>query len=394
MKILHTADWHLGASLNNVKRYHEFSAMLDFLLDLIRKEQIPCVIVAGDIFDVPVPPNRAIELYYRFLTGCAAAGVRDCIIVAGNHDSPSFIEAPKDLLKRLNVHVFGSFNKADPASHLIVLNGEAVVIALPFLHERDVRSSLSGETYNEQRNALQQGTIETYRTLTALAKEKYPGLPLIATGHFWAVEKEGEAEPVGNTHPIPLNEFPPEIGYLALGHIHGGYPVIPTCYYSGSPLPMKFDEAEKEKCVLIVETDDLSKPPEILPLPIFQPMKTLCGNMEEIAQQIAELAKTGNGIWLRVENTGAFQPNLRTDLLDLIKETKLELISCGNREPNPAIPRRTVSTERLSELTPETVFKRLLTQQEIPEEEQNDLLDAFHLAEETLRIAEREEKAE
>lgn len=394
MKILHTADWHLGASLNNVKRYHEFSAMLDFLLDLIRKEQIPCVIVAGDIFDVPVPPNRAIELYYRFLTGCAAAGVRDCIIVAGNHDSPSFIEAPKDLLKRLNVHVFGSFNKADPASHLIDLNGEAVVIALPFLHERNVRSSLSGETYNEQRNALQQGTIETYRVLTALAKEKYPGLPLIATGHFWAVEKEGEAEPVGNTHPIPLNEFPPEIGYLALGHIHGGYPVIPTCYYSGSPLPMKFDEAEKEKCVLIVETDDLSKPPEILPLPIFQPMKTLCGNMEEIAQQIAELAKTGNGIWLRVENTGTFQPNLRTDLLDLIKETKLELISCGNREPNPAILRRTVSTERLSELTPETVFKRLLTQQETPEEEQNDLLDAFHLAEETLRIAEREEKAE
>ena len=394
MKILHTADWHLGASLNNVKRYHEFSAMLDFLLELIRKEQIPCVIVAGDIFDVPVPPNRAIELYYRFLTGCASAGVRDCIIIAGNHDSPSFIEAPKELLKRLNVHVFGSFNKADPASHLIDLNGEAVVIALPFLHERDVRSSLSGETYNEQRSALQQGTIEIYRALTALAQEKYPGRPLIATGHFWAVEKEGGAEPVGNTHPIPLHEFPPEIGYLALGHIHGGYPVIPSCYYSGSPLPMKFDEAGKEKCVLIIETADLSQPPEIVILPVFQPMKNLCGNMEEIAAQIAELAKTGNGIWLRVENTGAFQQNLRTDLLDLIKDTKLELISCCNREPNPAILRRTVATEKLSELTPETVFRRLLTQQEIPEEEQNELLEAFHQAEETLRIAEREEKAE
>ena len=208
------------------------------------------------------------------------------------------------------------------------------------------------------------------------------------------MEKEGEAEPVGNTHPIPLCDFPPEIGYLALGHIHGGYPVIPTCYYSGSPLPMKFDEAEKEKCVLIVETKDLSAPPQIITLPVFQPMKTLCGNMEEIAAQIAELAKNDTGIWLRVENTGAFQPNLRTDLLDLIKGTKLELISCGNREPNPAILRRTVATEKLSELTPETVFQRLLAQQEIPEEEQDDLLNAFRLAEETLRIAEREEKAE
>ncbi len=394
MKILHTADWHLGASLNNVKRYREFSAMLDFLIGLIRKEQIPCVMVAGDIFDVPVPPNRAIELYYRFLTDCAAAGVRHCIIIAGNHDSPSFIEAPKELLKRLNVHVFGSFNKENPAAHLVDLDGEAVVLALPFLHERDVRASLSGETYNAQRSALQQGTIETYRALTALAKEKYPARPLVAMGHFWAVEKEGGAEPVGNTHPIPLCDFPPEIGYLALGHIHGGYPVIQSCYYSGSPLPMKFDEAEKEKCVLIVETSDLSAPPQIVILPVFQPMKTLCGNMEEITAQIADLAKIDAGIWLRVENTGTFQANLRTDLLDLIKGTKLELISCGNREPNPAILRRTVATEKLSELTPETVFKRLLAQQEIPEEEQRALLTAFHQAEETLWITEREEKAE
>lgn len=394
MKILHTADWHLGASLNNAKRYHEFSAMLDFFSELIKNEKIECVIVAGDIFDVPVPPNRAIELYYRFLTDCASAGVKECIVIAGNHDSPSFIEAPAELLKRLHVHVFGRYNRENPEAHLIDLGGEAIVLALPFLHERDVRTSLSGETYNEQRTAIQQGTIEVYRSLTALAKEKYPAQPLIATGHFWAVEKEGEAEPVGNTHPIPLNEFPQEIDYLALGHIHGGYPVIPRCYYSGSPLPMKFDEAEKEKSALIVDTDRLAEPPQIVSLPVFQPMKTICGNMDEIKTALTELAGSGTSIWIRVENTGAFQPELRTDLLEQIKGTQLELISCCNREPNPAILRRTVATEKLSELTPETVFTRFLEQQEIPAEEQKDLLDAFRLVEETLRTAEREAKAE
>lgn len=394
MKILHTADWHLGASLNNAKRYHEFSAMLDFLLDLIREKQISCVIVAGDIFDVPVPPNRAIELYYSFLTNCAAAGIKDCIIVAGNHDSPSFIDAPKELLKRLNVHVFGRFNREDPQTHLIDLAGEAAVIALPFLHERDIRSSRSGETYNEQRSAIQQGTIETYHAMTALAKERFPAQPLIATGHFWAVEKDGEAEPIGNTHPIPLDAFPKEIDYLALGHIHGGYPVIPNCYYSGAPLPMKFDEAQKEKCVLIVDTEKLNEPPEIVILPVFQPMETISGNMEEIGAKLVELAGTGKNIWLRIENTGAFQPDLRMDLMERIKGSQLELISCSNREPNPAILKRTAATRKLEELTPEAVFTRLLEQQEIPEEEQKELLMAFHQVEAAQRDEDREEKAE
>ncbi|MBO5959868.1 MAG: exonuclease SbcCD subunit D C-terminal domain-containing protein [Lentisphaeria bacterium] len=392
MKILHTADWHLGASLGNARRYTEFDRMLDHLLHLAEAEKIDCVILAGDIFDVPVPPNRAIEQYYRFLTGCAAAGVSNCIIIAGNHDSPSFIEAPKELLKRLNVHVVGRFDREDPASHLIVLEDQAVVAAIPYLHERDVRNAVSGETHAEQQHALRTGIVETYRQIAALAKKQYPALPLIATGHFWAVQSGNDAPPVGNAVSVPLNDFPEEIAYLALGHIHGGYPVKEHCYYSGSILQMNFDEAKHEKSVLIIDTEQLSEPPHTVTLPVFQPMQTITGTMEEIQNALKEISDSNT--WLRIENTGPFEPDLRTILLEWIDGTDLQLISCGNREPNPAIIRRAVATEKLSDLTPETVFLRLLKTQDLTEEEQAELLDTFHLTEEAVRLVEREEKAE
>lgn len=392
MKILHTADWHLGASLGNFRRYDEFEQMLAFLIGLIRKEQIRCVIIAGDIFDVPIPPNRAVELYYRFLTDCAEAGVRFCIITAGNHDSASFIEAPGELLKRLHVYVTGFFNREDPAAHLIDLDGEAVVAAVPFLHERDIRSAVSGETFDEQQEALKLGIIETYRKIAAAAKEHYPDLPLIATGHFWAVPAGERERFVGCSSAVPLADFPEEIGYLALGHIHGCYPVIPHCHYSGSILQMNFDEAAHEKSVLILDSADLAAGPRAVPLPVFRKMRTVSGTLEEIFGILEELKS--EKIWLRIENTGPFEANLRTMLLDRIKNTGLELISCSNREPNPAIIRRSVTTEKLSELKPETVFRRLLNAREIPEEEQTDLLDAFRIAEEAVRAAQREGNAQ
>ena len=99
MKILHTSDWHLGRSLYGRKRYDEFSAFLDWLVDTIQTESINALLIAGDIFDTSTPSNRAQGLYYRFLCKIAASNCRHILIVAGNHDSPSFLNAPKELLK-------------------------------------------------------------------------------------------------------------------------------------------------------------------------------------------------------------------------------------------------------------------------------------------------------
>ena len=108
MKILHTSDWHLGRSLYGRKRYEEFSSFLDWLAQTIEEEKVDALLVAGDVFDNSTPSNRAQELYYRFLCRVAASCCRHVVVIAGNHDSPSFLNVPKELLRALNVYVVGA----------------------------------------------------------------------------------------------------------------------------------------------------------------------------------------------------------------------------------------------------------------------------------------------
>jgi exonuclease SbcD len=99
MKILHTSDWHLGRTLYGKKRYKEFAAFLDWLAQTIEEEKVDALLVAGDVFDISTPNNRAQELYYRFLCTVANSCCRHVVVIAGNHDSPSFLDAPKALLQ-------------------------------------------------------------------------------------------------------------------------------------------------------------------------------------------------------------------------------------------------------------------------------------------------------
>ncbi len=112
MKLLHTSDWHIGRSLYGRKRYEEFEAFLNWLTALIESEDIDVLLVAGDVFDNSTPSNHAQELYYRFLCRVAAAPNRHVVVTAGNHDSPTFLNAPRELLKFLNIHVIGCVSES------------------------------------------------------------------------------------------------------------------------------------------------------------------------------------------------------------------------------------------------------------------------------------------
>ena len=140
MKILHTSDWHLGRSLYGKKRYEEASSFLNWLVSVIEEEGIDILLVAGDVFDNSTPSNRAQQLYYRFLSRVSGSCCGHIVVIAGNHDSPSFLTAPKELLCAMNVHVTGS---ADCSSEVLVLNDDrdhpmAVVCAVPYLRDRDM----------------------------------------------------------------------------------------------------------------------------------------------------------------------------------------------------------------------------------------------------------------
>ena len=94
LKILHTSDWHLGRRLYGRLRYEEFEAFLQWLKDTISAQQVDILIVAGDIFDTMTPSNKAQALYYEFLGKVSRSCCQHVVIVAGNHDSPTFLDAP------------------------------------------------------------------------------------------------------------------------------------------------------------------------------------------------------------------------------------------------------------------------------------------------------------
>jgi len=105
MKILHTSDWHLGQKFLSKDRIDEHQSALDWLRQTIIEQEIDVLLVSGDIFDIGNPPSYARHLYYRFLTSLQGTYCRHVVITGGNHDSPSMLNAPKELLEILNVYV-------------------------------------------------------------------------------------------------------------------------------------------------------------------------------------------------------------------------------------------------------------------------------------------------
>ncbi|PTN11860.1 exonuclease subunit SbcD [Nitrosomonas aestuarii] len=192
MKLLHTSDWHIGRTLYGRKRYEECEAFLTWLTETIKQNEIDALLVAGDVFDTSAPSNRAQELYYRFLCRMATSSCRHVIVVAGNHDSPSFLNAPKELLKALDVHVIGNSTEFPEDEVLVLRNAqdipELIVCAVLYLRDRDIRVVEAGESVEDKERKLIDGIRTHYATVAALAEQKRDELgvdiPIIDTPGF------------------------------------------------------------------------------------------------------------------------------------------------------------------------------------------------------------------
>jgi len=299
MKVLHTSDWHIGRALYGRKRYAEFEAFLNWLAGYIEAEKIDVLLVAGDVFDSSTPSNYAQELYYRFLCRVAASSNRHMVVTAGNHDSPYFLNAPRELLKFLNVHVVGcAFDP--PADELIVLAGKddqpaLIVCAVPYLRDRDIRTAEAGESVEDKERKLIEGIRTHYRTVCEAARRKCAALkrpvPIVAMGHLFTaggrtVDGDGVRELyIGSLAQVGTDVFPEGIDYLALGHLHIPQTVGGSAFirYSGSPLPIGFGEADQGKSMVLVEFADNAPHITTIPVPRFQELKTLRGNWPTIA---------------------------------------------------------------------------------------------------------------
>lgn len=407
MRLLHTSDWHLGRSLYNRKRYDEFAAFLDWLIETINQQQVDALLVAGDIFDTGTPSNRAQELYYNFLRNIGQTCCRHVVIVAGNHDSPSFLNAPRDLLKTLDIHVIGSIPE-NPSDELLLLNTpegtpELIVCAIPYLRDRDIRIAEAGESISDKQSKLVEGIRNHYATLGELAEQQRNqtglAIPIVATGHlFTAGGKTQEGDGVrdlyiGSLAHVHSNTFPACIDYLALGHLHVPQRVNGAEHmrYSGSPLPMGFGEAHQQKSVCLVEFEGYTPDVQLLPVPVFQPMEQIRGDLNAIQNRLGELASTTHPIWLEIlYGSTEVIGNLREQLEAMTTDTCLEILRIRNLKAVTTTLQQTAPSELLEELDVTEVFQRCMTANNVPEEQQPDLLNAYQEILYTLRDAETE----
>lgn len=394
MKVLHTSDWHIGRALYGRKRYEEFEAFLNWLAGFIEEENIDVLLVAGDVFDNSAPSNHAQGMYYRFLGRVAAYSNRHVVVTAGNHDSPSFLNAPRELLKFLNVHAVGCASEP-PADELIVLAGpdqepRLIVCAIPYLRDRDIRTAEAGESVEDKERKIIEGIRAHYRRVCEAAEEKRALLkkpvPIVATGHLYAaggqtVDGDGVRELyIGSLAQVRTDVFPECIDYLALGHLHipqtvGGSDFI---RYSGSPLPIGFGEAEQEKSVVLVEFSGIAPTVTKIPVPRFQELKTLRGDWQTIARGIDELKSRGSRAWLEIVYEGEdIAGSLRDRLDEAIAGTGIEILRVKNNRVLERAMSGMGTAETLDDLDVTDVFKRCLQAHDIPEDQRPALLSAY-----------------
>jgi DNA repair protein SbcD/Mre11 len=284
LKIIHTADWHLGQSFFGYDRQPEHTAFLKWLAETVADRQIDVLLIAGDVFDVANPSASAQRQFYHFLKeiNLANPGLQ-VVVVAGNHDSAARLEAPNPLLEELGIAVVGVVKRNESGeidfnSLLLPLRHrdgsvQAYCMAVPFLRQGDYPP-----TDQKDQNTYVAGVERMYRGLYEFAKEKAgTELPLVAMGHLHVLGAElsdddrSERVIMGGLESVTSDSFPRELAYTALGHIHKAQKVggREEVRYSGSPLPMSFSETNYRHQVVLVTLDGRT-PASIEPLIIPQ----------------------------------------------------------------------------------------------------------------------------
>jgi len=394
LKLLHTSDWHIGRTLYGRKRYEEFEAFMSWLAETIQQNEIDALLVAGDVFDTSAPSNRAQELYYRFLCRVAASSCRHVVVVAGNHDSPSFLNAPKELLKALDVHVVGSSTSSPEDEVLVLCNEqdapELIVCAVPYLRDRDIRVAEAGESVEDKERKLIEGIRTHYAAVAALAEQKREELgvdiPIVGTGHLFTaggqtVDGDGVRELyVGSLAHVTAGIFPACFNYLALGHLHVPQKVngSETIRYSGSPLPMGFGEAKQQKSVCLVEFHSTAASVQLIDVPVFQRLERVKGDWDGISNRILELTATDSPGWLEVIYDGIeVIGDLRERLEAAISGTQMEILLIKNNRIIDRVLGQIHEEETLDDLNVDDVFERCLAVHDVPEEQRPELLRAY-----------------
>jgi DNA repair protein SbcD/Mre11 len=381
IRILHTADWHLGRRLEGRPRHDEQVAVLDEICGIADSEKVDVVLIAGDVFDAFVPPAEAEALFYKTMARLADGARRAVVVLAGNHDSPDRLIASDPYARALGITTIGYPKDLpecyDAGKDRVAVTASApsivtlrlprsrqpmTILALPYPSESRLREVLT-ERLDDEAGAARDYNARIAGFMRDAARSFHPeGVSVVASHLFVkdSVECESERQiQVGGAYSVDPLSFPGEAAYVALGHLHRpqeqhGVNDL-AVRYSGSILQYSFSEAEQRKFVTIVDIDDNGATHREVPLGAGRTLYNW-QNLKSLAELEAKLAAGDPGAWYSI--TVEVDEPITPEYLANLRAQHPGIVNC--------IPRYRLddgesdTTVRLADLTIEEQFRRYI----------------------------------
>jgi len=308
MRILHTSDWHLGRSFHREGMLTHQGVFVDHLLEVVERERVDLVVVAGDIYDRALPQVDAVRLASEALARLASSRAK-VVLTSGNHDSAHRLGFGSDLIDAAGVFIRTDAGRVATPIMLDDEHGPVAVYGIPYLDPDTVREPW--ELTNRSHAAAMGEAMRRVREDLGGrrgARSVVLAHAFVANGSEQSVDRSDSERDisVGGVQLVPTSVFD-DVSYAALGHLHGRQTLTETVRYSGSPLAYSFSEANHRKGSWLVELGpDRVTRAEFVDAPVPRALTLLRGELETLLTDPALTEHEDS--WVQVTLTDAVRP--------------------------------------------------------------------------------------
>lgn len=343
MRILHTSDWHLGKTLEGYSRLGEQEQFIEELIEIVDRENVNMILLAGDVYDTSNPPAAAEQLFYRSMKRLSKDGRRPIVVIAGNHDNPERLTAasplayeqgivllgtPKSVAQTGKYRGFEILEAGEGYIKLSIQRKEVVVLALPYPTEKRLNEVISKQADEEEMQLSYSQRIGTlFQELSGHYREDTINL---AMSHlFMAGGQESDSErqiQLGGSLAVDTKCLPPA-QYIALGHLHRPQGVVGdknNAYYSGSPIQYSKSELNYSKCVYLIDVDPGQEAQvQSVYLRNYKPIEVWkCLSIEEALERCSQECKKQAWVYLEIETDRV----LRADEIKALRDLRRDIV--------------------------------------------------------------------
>lgn len=345
MRILHTADWHLGKSLEKRSRIDEQKKFLDDFIEIAKENNIDLVIIAGDIYDSSNPPAIAEKMFYDTLKKISDNGKRLILIIAGNHDNPERLVASAPLAREHGIIMIGTLktiiDTGNYGRHKIINSGEgfieveingekAVILTVPYLSEKRLNEVLYKDMDSDEER-IKSYSDRVFSLFDSLKDNYREDTINLLVSHLYAMgSEEGGSErsiQLGGSYIVNCECFPKEAQYIALGHVHKPQLVPGTnkkARYSGSPIHYNKKEVSyNKKCFVVdVKANEEANVKEVY-FKVYKPIEIWkCENFDDALLKCEENKDRECWVYLEIK----VDRYMREDEIKKLKELKKDIL--------------------------------------------------------------------